>query len=241
MAVASTVRQVSAMLKRALILATAFLSLATYAKADVLVGTPGPGAVQDCVSFGCAIDSQFIFDSSYFSGPISISELKFFNSVVDTPDTFDPGTYTFKLSTSANDYLTPSATFANNVGADVQLFATVVIAGGAVPPVFSFTGTPFNYNPANGDLLLEIDKTGAASTFSAFTDYNGPNDANFKVSRVWNTDGSATGNVDINYGPVVQFGTGTAAVLEPMTLTLTGLGLAGFAARRLKKGRKQSS
>jgi len=233
--------QVSAMIRRVLIVATALLSIATYAQADVLIGTPGPGDVQDCVPFGCGINSQFIFDSSYFSGPISISELRFFNSGVDSPDTFDPGTYTFKLSTSTNDFLTPSATFANNVGANVQLFATVVIAGGAIPPVFSFTGTPFNYNPASGDLLLEIDKTGAASTFSAFTDYNGPQDASFKVSRVWNTDGSATGNIDVNYGPVVRFGTGAAAVPEPMTLTLTGLGLAGFAARRLKKGRKQSS
>jgi PEP-CTERM motif-containing protein len=230
------------MLKRVSIVAAAFLSIATYAKADVLVGTPGPGDVQDCIPFGCGITNQFIFDSSYFSGPISINELTFFNSVVDTPtDNFDPGTYTFKLSTSTNDYLTPSATFANNVGANVQLFATVVIAGGAIPPVFSFAGTPFNYNPASGDLLLEVDKTGAASTFSGFTDYNGPADPNFKVSRVWNTDGSATGNVDTNYGPVARFGSGAAAVPEPMTLTLTGLGLAGFAARRLKKGRKQSS
>lgn len=228
------------MLKRTLILATALLSVAAYARADVLVGTPGPGAVQDCVPFGCAITSQFVFDSTYFSGPISITELTFFNSVPDSPDTFDPGTYTFKLSTSTNDYLTPSATFANNVGADVQLFATVVLAGGPIPPVFSFSGAAFNYNPANGDLLLEVDKVGAASTFSGFTDYNGPNDANFKVSRVWNTDGSASGNVDLTYGPVTSFGAGAAAVPEPMTLTLTGLGLAGLAAR-LKKSRKQKS
>ena len=205
------------MLKRTLILATALLSVAAYARADVLVGTPGPGAVQDCVPFGCAITSQFVFDSTYFSGPISITELTFFNSVPDSPDTFDPGTYTFKLSTSTNDYLTPSATFANNVGADVQLFATVVLAGGPIPPVFSFSGAAFNYNPANG-----------------------PNDANFKVSRVWNTDGSASGNVDLTYGPVTSFGAGAAAVPEPMTLTLTGLGLAGLAAR-LKKSRKQKS
>ena len=150
------------------------------------------------------------------------------------------GTYTFKLSTSTNDYLTPSATFANNVGADEQLFATVVIGGGPVPPVFSFTGAPFNYDPANGDLLLEVDKSASNGTFTAFTDYNGPNDPSFKVARVWNLDGTPTGEVDVNYGPVVNFISSAATVPEPMTLTLTGLGLAGIAAR-LKKGRKRGA
>lgn len=228
------------MLKRTLMVVAALLSIAAYADADVLVGTPGPAATQDCIAFGCGNTAQFVFDSSYFAGPISITELQFFNSVPENPDTFDPGTYTFKLATSTNDFLTPSATFANNVGGDEQLFATVVIAGGAVPPVFSFTGTPFNYDPTNGDLLLEIDKAGSTNTFSAFFDYNGPNDQNFKVSRVWNNDGSASGNVDINYGPVTNFISTAAAVPEPMTLTLTGLGLAGIAAR-LKRRRKQNS
>jgi PEP-CTERM motif len=228
------------MLKRTLIFAAALFAVATYARADVLVGTPDPTDIQDCIPFGCAVSNQFIFDSSYFSGPISITELTFFNSRQDDPDTFDPGTYTFRLATSTNDYLTPSATFANNVGSDVQLFATVVVGNGPIPPVFSFPGTPFNYDPANGDLLLEIDKTGSSNTFNGFVDY-GPDDATFKVSRVWNLDGTASGTVEINAGPVTLFGAGAAAVPEPMTLALTGLGLAGIAARLRKKGRKQNA
>src|SRR6476660_2410586 len=144
------------MFKRALIAAIALFSIASSATADVLVGTPtnNPNQ-QDCIPFGCGVPNQFIFDSSYFSGPISITELQFFNSFQDNPDpnnpeTFDPGTYTFRLATSTNDYLTPSAIFAANVGADVQLFTTVVIGSVPVPPVFSFAGAAFNYDPANG-------------------------------------------------------------------------------------------
>ena len=235
------------MFKRALIAAIALFSIASSATADVLVGTPtnNPNQ-QDCIPFGCGVPNQFIFDSSYFSGPISITELQFFNSIQDpdpkTPDRFDPGTYTFKLATSTNDYLSPSAIFAANVGADVQLFATVVIGSDLVPPVFSFAGAAFNYNPANGDLLLEVDKAGSNNTLSAFFDYNGPDDPNFKVSRIWNFDPSPSGDVNINYGPVTNFistAVSPSPVPEPMTLTLTGLGLAGIAAR-LKKSRKQN-
>jgi hypothetical protein len=231
------------MFKRALMATIALLSIASHATADVMVGTPtADPAFQDCIAFGCGVHAQFIFDSSYFSGPISITELQFFNSDQDpTGDNFEPGTYTFRLSTSANDFSTPDAVFANNLGPDVQLFATVVIGSNAIPPVFSFAGTPFTYDPANGDLLLEIDKTGTNNSFSGFTDYNA--DQGFKVSRVWSFDNGPTGNVDINFGPVTNFTTTAVSpspVPEPMTLTLTGLGLAGIAARRLKKSRNQN-
>src|SRR5438552_19160322 len=83
------------MLKRAFIVAVATLSIGTYARADVLIGIPDASDTQDCIAFGCGLTSQFIIDSTYFAGPMSISSLQFFNSLPET-DTFDPATYTFR-------------------------------------------------------------------------------------------------------------------------------------------------
>src|SRR5215471_1781728 len=223
------------MFKRSLIVAITVLFSASYAAADVILGTPTADPnLQDCVAFGCAVQAQFIYDSSYFANPISITELQFYNSFEDPGDAFDPSTYTFKLATATHDYLTPDAVFANNVGADVHVFTTVAVGSGLIPSVFSFAGAPFLYNPALGDLLIEIDKTGTTG-FTGFTDYN--NDG-FKASRVFDLGDGSGAAIDVNFAPVVKLiARDVTPVPEPMTLTLTGLGLAYFA-RQLKK--KQS-
>src|SRR5262249_29951223 len=154
------------------------------------------GTTQDCVPFGCAHQAQFLYDASFFSGPISIDTLTFYNNSFDSPDTFDPATYTFKLSTTSKTAGTLSLSFASNVGADVQVFKTTAIAGDPLPNPgsFSFTGTPFNYNPANGNLLLEVDKPDGAEAFKGYTDYNG---SLAGVGRVWATDNSGSGEFNV--------------------------------------------
>lgn len=210
----------------------ALLAVASPSRADtILVGTPGPTATQDCVVFGCGIHAQFIFDASYFSEALLIDTLTFFNSVVDVPDTFS-GPFTMTLSTTSSSVNAPSATFATNLGADAQLFG-VFNPAGSIPATFSFSGTPFAYNPANGNLLLDV--TSPNSPFSAFTDYN--SGAGFNVSRVWNLDGSASGTVNANYGPVTKFE--GDPIPEPGTLTLLGLGLCSVAAG-LRRRKHQS-
>ena len=180
--------------------------------------------------FGCALKGQFVYDASYFSGPITITGLTFFNSLVDSPDTFDPATYTFSLSTTTAAIGSLDSTFANNRGGDFQLFATVPIAGGAIPGVFTFFGTPFNYDPANGNLLLEVLKPDSGDTFSGFTDYN--TGGGFLASRVWSQNLSGAGSANANYAPVIQL---ESAIPEPATLSFVGLSLLGLVAWRVRK------
>ena len=55
-----------------------FLLLCCRGRADassVLIGTPG-NRFEDCVSFGCGIKAQFIYDASYFSGPVTITGIR---------------------------------------------------------------------------------------------------------------------------------------------------------------------
>ena len=209
---------------RELLLVLTALSLGTSVHAaPVLIGEAGSFAPQDCVPFGCAVKAQFIYGASNFTGPITIAAITFFNS--NNGDFFDTATYQFKLSTTTASVGSPSATFSNNVGTNEQLFAVASLSG-IVPPAFAFIGTPFYYNPAIGNLLLEVDKSSGAGVFSAsaFTDYD--DGAGFLVSRVFSFEDSVDGLIDLNDGPVTEFRSlDDLTVPEPSTLNLTGLGL----------------
>lgn len=207
----------------------------TGLRADVMIGIPGSSATQDCIPFGCGHQAQFIYDSSFFSGPITIMGLQFFNSVDDS-DRFDPATYTIKLSTTSSAVGNPSSVFADNLGSDAQTFTTVAVSDSTIPSTFTYTGTPFTYNPANGNLLIEFDKPDSSETFNGYADYN----SGLAAARVWSSDNGGSGSIDLRYAPVVNILTAdsppiTAPVPEPSSLVLAGAGLitaAGYGLRR---------
>jgi hypothetical protein len=67
-----------------------------------------------------------------------------------------PGTYQLSFSTITAGINTLSSTdFNSNLGPDNTLFRTVTLSG-ATDPTLTFTGIPYIYNPANGNLLLDI-------------------------------------------------------------------------------------
>jgi hypothetical protein len=155
------------------------------------------------------------------------------------------------LSTTAAAPDALSTTFASTVGLD----NTIVFGGaGGAPLALSsaFTGpaggtkafdivinltTPFHYNPALGNLLLDVRNFGGGTTttFDAQTTSGDP------VSRAVTTFSgvnSATADLNDTIGLVTRFTT-TAAVPEPSTLALTGLGMLGLAGW-LRKRKKAS-
>jgi len=144
-------------------------------------------------------------------------------------------------TSAADDGL--STTFANNVGAD----DTVVFARGALTLSSAFTGppsgpkdfdiiitltTPFLYNPALGNLLLDVRNFGAGSTCS-FDAVNTPGDG---VSRLYNSNVNGTTGSTDSLGLV----TGFNIVPEPGTAMLlvgggTLLALFGGCRRRQRR------
>ena len=94
-----------------------------------------------------------------FSGPISVTRIDFFVQAGEGGDLY-AATYTLSLSTVTADINSLSNTnFNNNLGPDNTVFDSVALSG-AAPSELTFTGSPFNYNPADGNLLLDIQIVG---------------------------------------------------------------------------------
>ncbi len=103
---------------------------------------------------------QQIYDGDKFSGPMAITSVTFFNSVLPGA-VFENADYTISLSTSPKTVNSlDTSNFGNNLGADNALFLAVHLAGGTGPTV-TFIGTPFNYDPTLGDLLVDIQRANA--------------------------------------------------------------------------------
>jgi len=147
------------------------------------------------------------------------------------------------LTTTTNGPDALSSTFANNEGADKTLVHSGSLslsstdtgpAGG--PKAFDILinlTTPFLYNPAFGNLLLEVQNFGGGTTtvFDAEVTSGDP------VSRVFsNVNGAndASGNTD-TLGLVTEFLTAQVAVPEPSSIILFGSAALMFAAMRRRK------
>ena len=138
------------------------------------------------------------------------------------------GTFQLSLSTtSAAVGSLDTSSLDNNLGSDNQLFSTVVLAGGAAPMALAFSGTPFDYDPADGNLLLDIQvvdffhpctNPGALEPECAFYDARaGLAPGAFSRAQDWTSSGGATAD---NAGLVTTF-----LIPEPSTFALLLAGL----------------
>jgi len=204
-------------------------------KAAVIVGLPADPS-GNCYPFGCVFPPatvyQQVYNSNNFAGPITIAALTFFRTKTDTGADLNTGTYSISLSTTSTAVNGLDITnFGNNVGPDNTLFFIGTLpASVAFGSSFTLIGTPFTYNPANGNLLIDMRISGVAhSGLPTFFDArNGTADGIFSRATDF-CSGIPTCNQ--SYGLVTEFQT-SADIPEPGTLTLliTGVLLIGFAA-----------
>jgi hypothetical protein len=187
-----------------------------------------------------------VYSATQFgSGPLLITGLAFrpdantgaaFSTILSNVSIF--------LTTTANAPDALSPIFANNEGADKTLVhsgslslssADTGPAGGpkAFDIVINLT-TPFLYNPASGNLLLEVQNFGGGTT----TQFDAQITSGDPVSRVFTIDvngaNDATGNTD-TLGLVTEFLTAQVAVPEPSSIILFGSAALMFAAIRRRK------
>jgi len=218
-------------MKRTLTLIWAVLLCLAEARGDsVTVGLPFSN--NNAFPFGGGVGGvatryQQAYSASDFSGigtSFTINSIDFLNG----RGTLAPSTYTlyFSTITSGIDSLSNSD-FDSNRGADNALFASATLSG-AAPATLTFSGVPFAYNPASGNLLLDIVVSpGGVDANNGFgASYEANTNAPGVFSRYHNF-----GLGNIGWGLVTEFN--YTPIPEPAipTLIFLAVGLTAFLAR----------
>ncbi len=128
------------------------------------------------------------------------------------------------LSTTSATPTSLSTNYAANKGPDNQVvfsgvLAFTSLANGTFDFVINLT-SPFSYNPANGNLLLDVVVISPSTPEIAFV--AGTNDPD--SARVFNLSGNGAPTVD-GTSLLTSIGTSAVSVPEPATLTLSGMSL----------------
>ncbi len=198
--------------------------------ASILIGGPPDPAWGSCVPLGCADFApstvyQQVYANSNFTGPVMIRSLTFYNTV-SPGGTIVDATYSFSFSTTLKAVNALDTTLDNNPGADSQLFWQGQLRG-EVQGALTITGTPFDYRPSMGNLLLEVRRLTPGVPLTggvAFDARSGTSGGAFsRMSNYYRYTNPVYNN---NQGLVTSFSYG--AVPEPRTVLLLSAGLAAL-------------
>jgi hypothetical protein len=223
----------------------AFISSGLQA-ATVVVGQPPLTATGNCDPFGCPAlfglgTYQQVYASTAFSSPLTIVTVSFEDTQVHNGGSQALGTFTLSFAyTSKEPGMLDLTNPSNNITSGSQTFYTGTLpnlaTGTSGAPSLIISGTPFAYNPANGNLLLTVVVSApsdqltilyldeAATTGVTTNAYfgvldgvrvSGGNDAGGLVTefassslQITGPASLATGAVGVAYGPVTFTATG---------------------------------
>jgi hypothetical protein len=213
--------------------------------ATVTIGTGAPGYSGNCYPFSCFAGDyggstfQEIYSGSAFGGPVKIDSASFFFSgsgAFGGNGEMDSASYhvTFWTSSLAPGGLTNIG--ALNVGAQIGDFGTVSF-GGPMPSTLTISGAPFLYNPAAGNLVMQVDVTGLTQAVGYQSFFQ--NDVSGATQRYWAYNGSPVGSLDYlaEYNGALVTSFDVSPVPEPAewTLLLLGVGALGAALRTRRR------
>lgn len=180
------------------------------------------------------VEYQQVYASSAFPGPITIGSVYFFGEDPYIGQLMDTGDYTISFSVTSAVVNGLSSNLASNIGTPLQTFGTFHVEGN-MPSVLTFVGTPFSYDPGQGNLLMDVTLANGVN-LGAFSYFQADNSGSV-TSRAYNI---ALGKGADRVGLVTGFGPARAEVpeIDPAStlsaLSLAALGL-GLFSRRLRR------
>ena len=232
------------------VLCMAFMGLSLQAS-TLLVGDPPVLGTGNCDPFGCPAffglgTFQEVYSSSAFSpGEIAISALTFIDFQVHNGGVPSGDTFTLSLSYTSDAPGSLNLTNPNNnvtPGTSQTFFSGLLPSPVAVPggQVLNINGTPFDYNPADGNLLLTVTVTGTSNgSPPLYLDQSACGPTTTCPSGYTVTTGTAYfgSTIDGNNigGLITQFTyTSPFATPEPgsLLLVVAGIGLIGYSRLR---------
>ncbi len=184
----------------------------------IIIGSSSPGnAFPFGVPAGAANaylgEYQQIYAATAFGGPLTISEIAFASLPGAGLATSISDAVVLGLGTTSATPAAPSTNYAANKRADFQqVFSGTITAALAHNGTFDFIiplTTPFAYNPADGNLLLDVFVVSETSTPAARTTSfaAGPST---DIGRVFNLGGTGAPTRVGNEGLLTSFSTTTA-------------------------------
>jgi hypothetical protein len=178
---------------------------------------------------------QQLLAASSWSGTTLIGGIRFFRA--SAVGDYRTATLRFSLSTSSRNVTGTvnrlnELDFNSNVGIDRTVLGELALSG-AAPPTVTVFGGPFSFNPAAGNLLLDIEVlSGGGNPLdrASHTARNG--NAGGLFSRAHNF--SSTPSYSENWGLVTEF-LPAVVVPEPSTYALLGTGMVALLIARHRR------
>lgn len=234
--------------RAAMALALVFIVSPAAAWADVIAPRGASfleGNTSNSFPFGhseLSMRYQQVFDASEFDSATTVTGLRFRPDALDGAFSLTLPHIVIRLSTTAHGADALSTDLDDNVGSD----ATTVASGPLVlssafrgPPdgpkdfdILIGFGESFDYDPALGNLLLEV--VNGANVVTALLDAEDSIDG---VSRAYTIDADGPTIAVDTLGLVTRFVTTPAPVPEPGAWLLTGCGVLGIAGLRRRRAR----
>lgn len=170
----------------------------------IVIGSPGDAS--NLLPFGAngLTAYQQVYNANQFtSGIIAINGIAFFNTI-SPGGNITPATYSVYLSTTSVPVssLAPGAA-SSNLGSDNTLFFSGTLGDPVTNGGFTINGTPFTYNPADGNLLIDIVVTNPTGSGSVPLDANAF--GNFGTVSSRSDDLDPSGVASIGWGLVTGF------------------------------------
>ncbi len=221
-------------IRNIMLAAVALTAMASQAQAGLVIGSSDSG---NCYPYLCqdsgnssgpTFDYQQIYNGSLFGGPTSISSITYYSWTPIPAVNVLHGNYTITFGTTTSAIGAGYPISMSNVATFYSGDLGTTLSG----TTFTISGAPYTFNPADGNLVIEIvasdqDNVPNSGAGYFFADYTGADTTRaYFLTNIGQANGTGALVTGFNVGAVPEAST--------WAMLIAGFGLVGATARRRK-------